>query len=81
MWYALFARFQKDRRLFGLNSREHQNEILSSYLGKIKDVCWTLDETPDLVQGRRLVLWTEKKALLYKSSGRKLILSTCMMFG
>lgn len=57
--YALFAGPPENENMIGLNSRGHQDEAVSSYLGQLKGIFWALDKPHILVQGRKLVLWTD----------------------
>lgn len=60
--YALLTGSQKHGKLIGLNSKGHKDEIVSSNLDDQKGIFWALNETSDLVRGRKLVLWTNSKS-------------------
>lgn len=59
--YALFVGPQDKVKIEGLKSKGSTGDAVSLYLGELQGICWALDETRTMMQGRKLILWTDSR--------------------
>lgn len=60
--YAWFAESYEESKLIIINSRGNVAGAVNSYLGELQAICSALNESRNLVQGRRLILWIDSES-------------------
>lgn len=67
--YALFAGHLRQAILVGINSKEFQEDVSSSFLGELKGLVWALNNVKGLVQSRLMVLSTNSRSMFKRLTG------------
>lgn len=70
MGYALFAGHPSQALLVGINYKELQDDVSSSFLGELKGLVWALNDTKGLIQGRSVVIWTDSQSVFKRLTGK-----------
>lgn len=71
MGYALYVGEPEERKVVGLGSKGASDDRSSSYLGELSGVVWALKQTKKLIQGQKVILWTDSESV-YQGIARKL---------